>query len=183
MNKFIDKRNSLEQFVKEQIIGPGAYNNRFFFLKGWEQNEFKGKNINDIKTCPAIENISEVIPEVPAYQYSSAILFPETREVVAHKDIEIKEDELDESDDTEVNTSVDDEEIVEDTSESVVSKQQNYPNYLGLSFVVNEKVDLMKDLNISLSFRKYSLRKKKYCFDSKIAIHVKEYQNEIQDNF
>ena len=34
MNKFIDKRNSLEQFVKEQIIGPGAYNNRFFFLKG-----------------------------------------------------------------------------------------------------------------------------------------------------
>tara|TARA_R110001592_G_scaffold90485_2_gene266010 strand:- start:15032 stop:19360 length:4329 start_codon:yes stop_codon:yes gene_type:complete len=179
MNKFIDKRNSLEQFVKEQIIGPGAYNNRFFFLKGWEQNEFKGKNINDIKTCPAIENISEVIPEVPAYQYSSAILFPETREVVAHKDIEIKEEELDESNNTEVNTSADDEEIVEDTSESVVSKQQNYPNYLGLSFVVNEKVDLIKDLNISLSFRKYSLRKKKYCFDSKIAIHVKEYQNEI----
>ena len=30
MNEFIEKRDSLENYVKEQIIGPGAYNKKFF---------------------------------------------------------------------------------------------------------------------------------------------------------
>jgi hypothetical protein len=47
-------------------------------LKNWRTNEFKGL---DIKTTSvrAFDNKSEVLTEVPAYQYSSAILFPETR--------------------------------------------------------------------------------------------------------
>ena len=32
MNKFKEKRDSLENYVKEQIIGPGAYNKKYFFL-------------------------------------------------------------------------------------------------------------------------------------------------------
>ena len=51
MNDFRNKRNSLELFVREQIIGPGAFNNRFFFLEKWDTSEFNGidfkvKNIN-----------------------------------------------------------------------------------------------------------------------------------------
>ncbi len=184
MSNFKDKRTSLEQFVKEQIIGPGAYNKRFFFLKDWNSSEFSGKIL---KAESAINNISEVIPEVPAYQYSSAILFPETREK-PDLDVEIpkvantaniNEDEFNNQN---PNTSADDDNIKEDTSESVVSKQQNYPNILGLTFVVGEKNDLEKDLSISLSFRKYIHIKKKECFTKKISIWVSEYETEIESS-
>ena len=182
MSNFKDKRKSLEQFVKEQIIGPGAYNKRFFFLKDWNSSEFSGKKL---KAESAIDNISEVIPEVPAYQYSSAILFPETREkpnlnVEVPKESETKSINEDEFNNQNPNTSADDDKIKEDTSESVVSKQQNYPNLLGLTFVVGEKNDLQKDLSISLSFRKYVHIKKKECFTKRISIWVPEYEEEIE---
>ena len=75
MNKFIEKRDSLELYVKEQIIGPGAYNKKYFFLEDWGKSEFSGVDLTGVS---AYENFSEIIPEVPAYQYSSAILFPVT---------------------------------------------------------------------------------------------------------
>ena len=184
MSDFKDKRTSLEQFVKEQIIGPGAYNKRFFFLENWGTSEFSGKIL---KEESAINNISEVIPEVPAYQYSSAILFPETREnpevdTVVDNDSVNKNITEDVSDNQISNTSADDDNIKEDTSESVVSKQQNYPNLLGLTFVVDEKNDLQKDLSISLSFRKYVNIKKNECFTKRISIWVSEYETEIESS-
>lgn len=181
MSDFLDKRTSLEQFVKEQIIGPGAYNKRFFFLDSWDKSEFAGKKISG--EYP-INNVSEVIPEVPAYQYSSAILFPETREKAALS-VEIKDESNDKNDteDSEIilNPSADDDNLKDDTTESVVSKQQNYPNLLGLTFVVDQKTDFQKDLTVSLSFRKYINVKKRSCFSRKIAIWVSEYEMEIED--
>ena len=79
------------------------------------------------------------------------------------------------------NTSADDDNLKEDTAESVVSKQQNYPNLLGLTFVVNQGTNIKDDLTVSLSFRKYNNIKKKNCFTRKIAIWVPEYENEIED--
>ena len=184
MSNFKDKRTSLEQFVKEQIIGPGAYNKRFFFLENWGTSEFSGKIL---KEESAINNISEVLPEVPAYQYSSAILFPETREK-PELDVEVPKEantaniNEDEFNNQNPNTSADDDKIKEDTSESVVSKQQNYPNILGLTFVVGEKNDLEKDLLISLSFRKYVHIKKKECFTKRISIWVPENEEEIESS-
>ena len=75
MNKFIEKRESLENYVKEQVIGPGAYNKKYFFLKDWDESIYADK---DLAQVPALLNFDEIIPEVPAYQYSSAILFPRT---------------------------------------------------------------------------------------------------------
>ena len=75
MNKFVEKRNSLENYVKEQIIGPGAYNKKYFFLKDLESSEYYNE---DLSQESALQNFEEIIPEVPAYQYSSAILFPVT---------------------------------------------------------------------------------------------------------
>ena len=184
MNNFKDKRTSLERFVKEQIIGPGAYNKRYFFLEKWSSSEFSGKIL---KIESAINNIREVIPEVPAYQYSSAILFPETRENFdfdfSKSDEDNKPNRInDELDNPGLNTSADDDYLKEDTSESVVSKQQNYPNSLGLTFVVGENNDLQKDLLISLSFRKYVHIKKKECFTKRISIWVSEYETDIESS-
>jgi hypothetical protein len=184
MSGFKKKRESLELFVKEQIIGPGAFNKRYFFLEKLEDNEFKSLNIKAINVR-ALDNKSEILTEAPAYQYSSAILFPETRTKVA-KGSTVKtpaisnEDFLEYNDLEENNTSADDDNIKEDSRESLVSKQQNYPNSLGLSFLVNSKTDLQNDLNVGISFRKYKIIPKKNCFSNKLSCLVSEYENEIE---
>ena len=177
MNKFREKRDSLENYVKEQIIGPGAYNKKYFFLENWEKSEFCGTDLSKVK---AIQNISEVITEVPAYQYSSAILFPVTTQSTQVENENSKE-ELDNDVDEEIisNSSADDEDFNGDTSSNVVLTQQNYPNTFGLSFVLNKKKDINKDLKITLSYRKY-LHIKKEVLSRKIAINIKEYKDEIK---
>ncbi|MES2573342.1 MAG: helicase-related protein [Bacteroidota bacterium] len=181
MDEFRKKRDSLQAFVKEQIIGPGAYNKRFFFIENWKDSEFFGKSIKN--EC-SILNTSEIIPEVPAYQYSSAILFPETillsEKKTTHSDFE--EDNQDDIIEIEEgnNESADDENLIEDTNESLISKQQNYPNQLGLSFVIGDKVNILTDLSISLSFRKYKQYSKKACYKNKLGIWIPENEVEIK---
>lgn len=58
MNPYIEeKRNSLEKFLKEQIIGPGGCGDRYSLMN-------------------ATDNSEEVINTTPGSIYSSAILFP-----------------------------------------------------------------------------------------------------------
>ena len=175
MNKFIEKRNSLELYVKEQIIGPGAYNKKYFFLEEWDDSEFSGVDLTGV---PACENFSEIIPEVPAYQYSSAILFPVT--VQTTSDEINSNDEEEANDEISSNTSADDEDIKEDTSSNIVLTQQNYPNRFGLSFVLDKNKDIQNDLNIQISYRKYIRVSAKDILNRKIAINIKEYKDEIK---
>lgn len=177
MNKFIDKRESLENYVKEQVIGPGAYNKKYFFLKDWDKSVYADKDLSQV---PAIENFNEIIPEVPAYQYSSAILFPRTIQSSNNEEGNEIQGETDETDEVAVNTSADDENISEDTSTNVVLTQQNYPNTFGVSFVFNKSENIQEDLKILLSYRKYKHIRKKVLVENKIAINVKEYKEEIE---
>lgn len=186
MSDFKKKRESLELFVKEQIIGPGAFNKRYFFIEKLEANEFKGL---DIKTnsVRAFDNKSEVLTEVPAYQYSSAILFPETRTklpkstTVKSPSISTDVEEVDDNETEEANTGADDDNIKDDSGESLVSKQQNYPNSLGLSFVVSKDTDLQKDIMLGVSFRKYVNISKKSCLSNKLSCLVSEYEVGIEN--
>lgn len=52
------KRDSLERFIRTQMEGPGACNNRFDFID---------ENMNDI---------TDVINTTPGSLYSTAVLFP-----------------------------------------------------------------------------------------------------------
>lgn len=184
MSGFKKKRESLELFVKEQIIGPGAFNKRYFFVEKLEANEFNGL---DIKATPvrAFDNKSEILTEVPAYQYSSAILFPETRinkepnQNIAKPNTSSNGEEEEETE-GEYNPGADDENFKDDSGESLVSKQQNYPNSLGLSFVVSKNTNLQKDLALTISFRKYFNINKKTCLANKLSILVTEYDIEIE---
>ncbi|MCG1037713.1 helicase-related protein [Polaribacter sargassicola] len=179
MNKFIEKRDSLESYVKEQVIGPGAYNKKYFFLKDWKKSIYSDKDLSEI---PALENFDEVIPEVPAYQYSSAILFPLTTQSNEGKNIKQEENEEEEqNEETSVNTSADDDDIIEDTSSNVVLTQQNYPTTFGISFVFDNNKNINQDLKVSLSYRKYQRISKKNLLQNKIAIQVKEYKTEIKE--
>ena len=121
-------------------------------------NEFNGLEIKS-SNVKAIDNQSEIIPELPAYQYSSAILFPETRTRLI-REVDTKssnlalDDEIDVTELTDNNTSVDDDNINDDSGDSLVSKQQNYPNSMGLSFVVNKDSDIQNNLDLNISFIK-----------------------------
>lgn len=186
MNGFKKKRESLELFVKEQIIGPGAFNKRYFFIEKLDANEFNGLDIKNT-SVRAFDNKSEVLTEVPAYQYSSAILFPETRTklpkgaAVKSSTISIDDEDIDDNETEDVNTGADDDNIKDDSAESLVSKQQNYPNSLGLSFVVSKNTDLQKDLVLKVFFRKYKNINKDNCFNSKLSCLVSEYEDEIEN--
>ncbi len=186
MSDFKNKRESLEFFVKEQIIGPGAFNKRYFFIEKLASNEFNGLDIKSV-SVRAFDNKSEVLTEVPAYQYSSAILFPETRisiETVSNKTkLNTNSNGSDEKDfggDSISNPGADDEDFNQNSDESLISKQQNYPNSLGLSFVVSKNTDLQKDITVSISFRKYFNIKKEACLANKLSCLVAEYGVEIE---
>lgn len=180
MNEYIEKRNSLENYVKEQIIGPGAYNKKYFFLKDCDNEPlFDG----DLLEHPSLQNFNEIIPEVPAYQYSSAILFPKTTQTDGNEQQINTDDSIEEFTDeieTSINTSADDDNLSDDTSANINLTQQNYPNTFGLSFVIEKSKDIEKDLEINLSYRKYTHINKKTLIDNKIGLHIKEYKEEIK---
>ena len=162
MSRFKEKRQDLEVFLDEQVQGPGAFNKRFFLLDSWNANEFVGR---DLTTCQAIENVREIIAEVPAYQYSSGILFPITidpRDDVAQQASQVDSDDevdIDEEDgheqDQDFQPKADDQFFYDDHTESVSSKNQNYPNTCGLSFAIDAQAHPHADVSVNISLRTY----------------------------
>ena len=179
-NPYKEKRASLENYIKEQIIGPGAYHNMFFLTsdENWKKSEFYNKNITD---CNAVDNVSELIPEVPAYQYSSGILFPVVKQKPEETVSKSVNEDAEENEDTPKNTSADDDNTTESTEENVTLKQQNYPNSFGLTFVVEENVDIDKSLEITFEARYYKKIKIKKLIDDHFSVLVPEYQTEISE--
>jgi hypothetical protein len=181
-NNYKIKRASLENFVKEQIIGPGAYHKKYFFTVDeiWEKSEFYTKNINTVK---AIDNTSELIPEVPAYQYSSGILFPIVSQAISEdspKSIEVGENETESENNVVKNESADDDNLIDKSDEKIVLKQQNYPNSFGLTFVVGKNNNVQRDLKISFSGRTYNNISKKELIQKGVAINIPEYKDDIE---
>jgi hypothetical protein len=73
MSKILDKRNSLERFIREQTIGPGINGYRLVDL---EDEILLSKLLH--KEEP-IKYYSEILDIVPAAIYSTGILFPEDK--------------------------------------------------------------------------------------------------------
>jgi hypothetical protein len=183
-NNYKVKRASLENFVKEQIIGPGAYHKKYFFTADeiWKKSEFYTKNIN---TSKAIDNTSELIPEVPAYQYSSGILFPIVKQAISEDspkiiEVEENENEFENENNGVKNESADDDNLIDKSDEKVVLKQQNYPNSFGLTFVIGKNNNIQRDIKISFSGRTYNNISKKELIQNGVAINIPEYKDDIE---
>lgn len=176
MNEFRKKRDSLELFLKEQLIGPGAYNKKFHFQTDFDDDFY----VESLRGKTAILNDKEILPETPAYQYSTAIIFPRT-EITDSNQNDKYDDEgkIDNQSLGDENTSADDENFETDFSESLVSKQQNYPNQFGLSFVVTPDFQ-DKDLEATLSFRRYSKIPKMDYLEKGICVYIHENKKEIK---
>lgn len=170
-------REDLEIFTREQIIGPGAFNKRFFLLTEWATSDFNGRKL---ETCQALENVSEIISEVPAYQYSSAILFPRSIELVDEDDVEgddtvvITDDDIEED-----RQKADDENFRDDHTENTSSKNQNYPNTCGISFSLNPEANTATDVEITLKFRTYRRLSQEECREKKLGYWVSVNQSDI----
>lgn len=179
MNDFLKKRDDLEQFIREQIIGPGAFNKRYFLLADWDNCEFSKQSI---KNCKAIDNRSEIITEVPAYQYSSAILFPKT----SHADVENTQGEQSsislETDENPIE-SIDDNSLskYDEKTESLSSKNQNYPNTFGLSFALSQGRSIRESISCKISFRVYKQLSKKQCLQGELGYWINENHEEIKN--
>ncbi|MGX5852440.1 hypothetical protein ACWKW6_02300 [Dyadobacter jiangsuensis] len=181
VNPFKQKRASLERFVREQIIGPGAFNKRYFFMEQWKQNDFCDR---PLKEQHSLSNLTEVLAEVPAYQYSSGILFPiaiTTNEQVSEPALTVDSEPLADEFLNEGIIKADDEVFTSEQFESTSSKNQNYPNTCGLSFAIKAEAHVHDHLSVKVSLRKYRKIKQSESQQRKLAIWLSQHVEEIRN--
>lgn len=140
-----EKRNSLEKFIKEQIIGPGGCGDRYSLMN-------------------ADDNTGEVINTTPGSIYSSAILFPlkYSEELQGNDDIEIQQqgnqgpdiaDDDNDNDSQMDNTAGDAQEDDEDQN----SLSRRFPSSIGISCCLDtNKLAADNNLKITVSGRYYT---------------------------
>lgn len=144
------KRSSLEAFIREQVIGPGAGRNRVVRINRDSEFAFLSKIYSD--------NSEEALTVVPGIYYSSGILFPNKGKERTNE-IDIKEndnyDSSDVSDDDETNSnnSVEERNLSED--ESGIQMDQMFPKTMGLTFCMKASDIKIDGFDILLSARHY----------------------------
>lgn len=158
MSNIKTKRDSLESYLREQIIGPGAGRNRIVRTNKEEQLSFLSK--------PYIENTNEALVVVPGVYYSSGILFPnEERSSGSFSETKVdNEDNLPkatiENDiDEDIDEDIDDNNTIEernlsDTDEAI-QMDQRFPKTMGLTFCMKAADLKNKGFEIELSARHY----------------------------
>jgi hypothetical protein len=146
------KRDSLESYLREQIIGPGAGRNRIIKIND-------DCNYSFVKS-KFLDNTEEVLSVVPGIYYSSGILFPSVRRNQA---LEIKNNEILEEVTSEevvdLPDELDDNNILEERSifnDEELQMDQMYPKNIGMTFCMYES-DLKNDgFELTLSARHYN---------------------------
>lgn len=142
------KRNSLEQFIKEQLIGPGGCKG-LYSLK------------SDLSVGDEAKTLGEVINTTPGSIYSTAILFPirkeakvsEIVEQVNRKSEPVETPEIDEEQENEL------EEIIDNSQndeEDLNSLSRRFPSSMGISCCLDTNFANDNDLRIVISGRYYT---------------------------
>lgn len=152
-----EKRKELEEFIREQIFGPGAIGFRILNLADKELlMEPLGKPLN---------YQTELINSIPAGLYSTGILFPEDRSTKnkASTEVPINDDDKGSSDIEE-----DDDNRIEEEQVAIDAQSLNqmYPTAIGLTVCLDKRVATDNDLQIVISGRYYTklnLKKDEEC--------------------
>lgn len=166
----LEKRKSLEDFIREQMAGPGACRNKYYY-------EGDDEAVNE-----------EVLNTTPGNIYSTAILFPQRDnssqdtiepEPLANDDAQVDDGEEDADDDNPDETS---DEVLNDKLESdeadLYSLSQRFPSSVGLSCCLKGSCALSEELKITVSGRYYTKIPKSMF--GKIVIRV---DDELKDAF
>lgn len=158
-----EKRNSLEKFIREQLIGPGGCNFQFSINHSEEEKLDSGLSFG------------EVINTTPGSIYSSAILFPQ-QGIEGSSSSSVLVDVPqggDVSDDEEKEENTNEDEIFEeqnlDCSEDIDSLGRRFPDKFGISCCLEEE-NANEDLRITISGRYY----RKVVSASSVRIHISD---------
>ncbi|MBF1446949.1 MAG: helicase [Prevotella nigrescens] len=144
-----NKRDSLETFIREQLIGPGGCGNNFGIYPSYKGEE---------------EPVCEVLSTTPGSIYSTAILFP-------RKDMQsLNPDETSSVDSTDEDNISDENQSSEDTDEQgddmrdfgnceddedINSLSRRFPDRIGVSCCVKDVLSLASSTMITISGRYY----------------------------
>lgn len=144
----IKKRDSLEKFIKEQIIGPGGCNYQFHVKR-----EDVGEELE------SGDEYGEVLNTTPGSIYSSAILFPQKAAEDLRTTIQESSDDSNdnpeegENESNEMEDRLSEERNV-DNSEDIDALGRRFPNKFGISCCLEES-NINKNLNITITGRYY----------------------------
>lgn len=177
MSKIIDKRNSLERFIREQTLGPGINGYRFVDL---ENEELVTKLlINE----DSINYSTEILDIVPAAIYSTGILFPEDKSGTCKEGISLDNNEqIDQKDD------VDEQDSQNNSSEDLeatesIELNQMFPRTMGLTCCFDESFLSKKAIEFKVNLRYYQKLKqdKEGKFNNKYGLLCEVNREEIQN--
>ena len=177
MSKILEKRNSLERFIREQTLGPGINGYRFVDL---ENEELVTKTL--IKEEP-INYSTEILDIVPAAIYNTGILFPEDKSGTCNEGISLdnneqinQKDDVDEQDSQ--NSSSEDIEATES-----VELNQMFPRTMGLTCCLDESFLSKKTIEFKVNLRYYQKLKqdKEGKFNNKYGLLCEVNHEEIQN--
>lgn len=172
-----EKRESLEKFIREQLIGPGGCARRFSYIPQDQESVVKEDNAID------------VVNTTPGSIYCTAVLFPKKDSLLSNDDDldktkgEIVDNEM-ESETIENQESEDDELLEEydniEDDEDALSLSRRFPNSFGLSCCFKEGTNFETDVKIVVKGRYY----KQVCKEERkcIKIEIKE-NKEVFEEF
>lgn len=148
ISKTLQKRDSLERFIREQTLGPGINGFKFVDLENSELLE------RSLDSKLSIDYHNEIIDILPAAVYSTGILFPEDRSesgtigVLLDNNEQIEVEEEEELDFQ--NNSLES----EDTSNGIELNQM-YPKAMGLTYCITEEGLIDEGIDFNVFFRYY----------------------------
>ena len=152
MSDIQTKRESLEKFLREQIIGPGAGRNRIVNISKDANFTFLNQSFS--------ENTDEALIVVPGIYYSSGILFPNKGQ--KKENLSIPNDSVDEFNvisDDQTDNDFDDNNTIEERNLSIendaVQMDQMYPKTMGLTFCMKSSNLKNNGFEILISGRHY----------------------------
>lgn len=177
MSKILDKRNSLERFIREQTLGPGINGYRYLDL---ENEELLTKAL--IKEEP-INYSSEILDIVPAAIYSTGILFPEDKSGTCNEGIS-----LDNNEQTDQKDEADEQDSQNNSSEDIeatesIELNQMFPRTMGLTCCLDESFLSKKTIEFKVNLRYYQKLKqdKEGKFNNKYGLLCEVNHEEIQN--
>ena len=149
MDKMLQKRNSLETFIREQTLGPGINGYKFIDLDDEDLVE------RNLFIEPSINNESEILDIVPAAVYSTGVLFPEDQSETYEQGLVLDNNEQTETEDEIGEKDFQDNSMESDDLSNGIELNQMYPKTMGLTFCLDEKSLDSGEIKFDVSFRYY----------------------------
>jgi hypothetical protein len=176
MSKILDKRISLECFIREQTLGPGINGYRYVDL---EDEALVSKNLLKEES---MKYSSEILDIVPAAIYSTGILFPEDKSGTCKEGIS-----LDNNEQTDQKDEADEQDSQNNSSEDIEASEsielnQMFPRTMGLTCCLDENFLSNKTIDFKVNFRYYQKIKqdKEGKFNNKYGLLCELNHEEIQ---